>query len=333
MSELNGIRTPVVLLYNFDSTWTPAEVVECQQHTDRMADGLRREGHTVQLAEVRADVGSVLRRHDPRAAVVFNWCEGIDGLPNSYDLVARTLDEMGFTYTGAGPWTLAHTQDKSDFKRLLDQFGISTPRWRLFTDARRADEWTIFPAIVKPVAEHCSYGITADSVVDDVAGLRRQIDYVMGTFGAGALVEEFIAGREINASIWGNGTLEVLPLYEIDFSDIDDPRRRIVDFDSKWIPDSFQYRHTPSRCPTDLPGPVADRTRAAAMAAYRTLRCRDYGRIDIRLRDGIPYVVDVNANCDITIDGGFAKTAHVAGFDYGQMTSRIVRWAEHRKPN
>jgi D-alanine-D-alanine ligase len=69
------------------------------------------------------------------------------------------------------------------------------------------------------------------------------------------------------------------------------------------------------------------------MGAYRALRLRDYGRIDIRLRDGVPYVVDVNANCDITIDGGFAKTARVAGYDYGQMASRIVRWAAHRRPN
>ncbi len=68
------------------------------------------------------------------------------------------------------------------------------------------------------------------------------------------------------------------------------------------------------------------------LAAYRALRCRDYGRIDLRLREGAPYVVDVNANCDITIDGGFAKTAKVAGCDYGAMASRIVGWANRRRP-
>jgi D-alanine-D-alanine ligase len=297
-----------------------------------MAQGLREEGHAVELVEVRTDMVTPLRQYHPRKAVIFNWCEGLDGQPNSYDLVARTLDEMGFAYTGSDPWTLTHTQSKAKFKTQLDQFGISTPRWRVFTDVCEAGEWTVFPAIVKPVAEHCSYGINADSVVDDAAGLCRQIEYVMSTFGVGALVEEFIAGREINVSIWGNGKLEALPLYEIDFTGIDDPRRRIVDFDSKWTPDSFEWRHTASRCPTDLDEPVAERTRAAAIAAYRALKCRDYGRIDMRLRDGIPYVVDVNANCDITIDGGFAKTARVAGYTYGMMASRIVQWAAYRKP-
>lgn len=332
MSENKGVHPPVLLLYNIDSTWTPAEAIDCQRHIDRMAEALRDEGHAVQPVEVRRDVITPLRNYDPRQAVIFNWCEGIDGQPNAYDLVTQTLDGLGFAYTGSESWALANTQNKASFKAILDALGIATPRWRVFTEARDADAWTLFPAIVKPVAEHCSYGITADSVVDDGAGLRRQIDAVMGKFGVGALVEEFIEGREINVSIWGNGAPEALPLYEIEFPDIDDPRRRIVDYDSKWMLDSFQYTHTPSRCPTDLDEPVAERVRATALAAYRAMRCRDYGRIDIRLRDGLPYAVDVNANCDITIDGGFAKTAQVAGYGYGAMASRIVGWANKRRP-
>jgi D-alanine-D-alanine ligase len=62
------------------------------------------------------------------------------------------------------------------------------------------------------------------------------------------------------------------------------------------------------------------------------MRCRDYGRIDLRLRDGLPYVVDVNPNCDITREGGFAQTAKVAGYDYGAMASQIVSWASARRP-
>jgi len=331
MNEGNDTRQPVVLLYNVDSTWTPEEAVDCMQHVDRLANGLRARGHAVDMAEVRTDVAGALRGHDPRQAIVFNWCEGIDGQPNAYDLVTRVLDGLGFTYTGSGAWALENTQDKALAKKWLEHYGVSAPRGRVFTRPQDADEWSIFPAIVKPVAEHCSYGITPESVVDDVAALKRQIEFDMDRYGVGALVEEFIAGREINASIWGNGAPYVLPLYEIDFKDVDDPRRRIVDFDAKWTPDSYQYRHTPERCPANLDEATAGRIRAAALGAYHALQCRDYGRIDIRVRDGVPYVVDVNANCDITIDGGFAKTARVAGYDYGAMASQIVGWASKRK--
>lgn len=332
MKADNGHHPPVLLLYNVDSTWTPEEAVDCMQHVERMAGALRAEGHAVDNVEVQQDIQTPLRSFDPRQAVIFNWCEGIDGQPNAYDLVARTLDEMGFAYTGSDAWTLRNTQNKAEFKKILDSLGIPTPHWRVFTDTHAASEWNVFPAIVKPVAEHCSYGIGPDSVVTDTAGLKRQIEYLMDKFGAGALVEEFIAGREINVSIWGNGTPQPLPLYEIEFPGIDDPKRRIVDYDSKWTLESFQYAHTPSRCPTDIDEATADRIRNTALAAYRTLRCRDYGRIDTRVRDGVPYVVDVNANCDITIDGGFAKTAQAAGYNYGQMVSRIIGWADRRRP-
>jgi len=333
MSQSEQTHPPVLLLHNVDSSCTPEDALDCQAHVERMAGGLRAQGHMVETVPVHRDVAEPLRDHDPRDRIVFNWCEGIDGQPNAYDLVAHTLDQMGFAYTGSGPWTLAHTQNKADFKRILDEMGIATPRWRVFTDTQGADEWDVYPAIVKPVAEHCSYGITAESVVDDVTGLRRQIDYVMSTFGAGALVEEFIAGREINVSIWGNGTPMTLPLYEIDFAGIDDPQRRVVDYDSKWVPESFQYNHTGVRCPTDVDEPLAKTIRETSLAAYRAMRCRDYGRIDTRVRDGVAYVVDVNANCDITIDGGFAKTAKAAGYDYGGMASQIVKWASKRKAN
>jgi len=333
MSQNHDSHPPVLLLHNVDSSCTPEDALDCQEHVERMAGGLRAVGHTVETAPVYRDVAEPLRGYDPREQVVFNWCEGIDGQPNAYDVVARTLDQMGFIYTGSGPWTLQHTQNKADFKQILDDLGIPTPRWRVFTGSQDADSWDVFPSIVKPVAEHCSYGITSDSVVNDVAGLRRQIDAIMATFGVGALVEEYIAGREINVSIWGNGTPMTLPLYEIDFSGIDDPDQRIVSYDSKWVPGSFQYEHTPVRCPTDIDEPLEAGIRSTALAAYRAMRCRDYGRIDTRVRDGMAYVVDVNANCDITIEGGFSKTAKAAGYDYGAMASQIVKWASTRRRN
>jgi D-alanine-D-alanine ligase len=215
---------------------------------------------------------------------------------------------------------------------MLDQLNIPTPAWRACSSPDEVEGWGIFPAIVKPAAEHCSFGITDGAVVSDLKQLRERVAFVLQTYGGLALVEDFIVGREFNVSIWGNGRPAPLPLYEIDFSDIPDPQHRLVDFDAKWTKGSFTYEHTPSRCPAEVDDKVAVRIRDVAMAAYRALRLRDYGRIDMRVRDGQPYVVDVNSNPDITIDGGFAKTAAVAGYDYGAMVSRIVNLAAHRKP-
>jgi len=323
---------PVVILYNMDSSWNAQDVKEAEAYLMTMADDLARHGHPVELALVRRDVAEPLERFDPREHIIFNWCEGLDGVPRSFDRIPPVLEELGFVYTGATAWTLTMTQDKTTTKTVLDQLNIPTPAWCTFDSADEVKDWNIFPAIVKLSIEHCSTGITDGAVVSDLDQLRERVDYLVQNYGSQVLVEDFILGREFNVSIWGNGKPTPLPLYEIDFSGIPDPRRRVVDWDAKWVKGSFSYEHTPARCPAEVDGELAERIRSVAMEAYRALRLRDYGRIDMRVRDGQPYVVDVNANPDITIDGGFAKTAAVAGYDYGAMASRIINFAAHRKP-
>ena len=323
---------PAVILYNVESSWTEDEARECDVYLRTMADGLARQGHPVDLAPVRLDVAEPLSRFDPREHVIFNWCEGIDGIPRSYDRIPPVLEELGFAYTGATSWTLAMTQDKAATKMILDQMNIPTPAWKTFSSPDETKDWNIFPAIVKPSAEHCSFGITEGAVVTDLKQLRERVAHILQAYGGLALVEEFIVGREFNVSIWGNGRPAPLPLYEIDFSSIADPHQQVVNYDAKWVKGSFTYENTVSRCPAQIEEEVAERIRSAAMGAYRALRLRDYGRIDMRVRGGQPYVVDVNSNPDITIDGGFAKTTAVAGYSYGAAISRIINFAAHRKP-
>jgi len=54
--------------------------------------------------------------------------------------------------------------------------------------------------------------------------------------------------------------------------------------------------------------------------------------LDIRLRDGIFYVLDVNPNADISPDASVALSAEEAGFSFGQFGSLLVKLAAHRHP-
>ncbi|HLF02474.1 MAG TPA: hypothetical protein VI547_10900 [Anaerolineales bacterium] len=320
-----------LILFNLMSDWNPKDTDVNDVSIKRMRRGLMEQGYEVALAPVRKDVAEYLHGFDPREHVVFNWCEGLDGEPNAYEKIPPVLEEMGFAYTGADAWTLATTLDKGITKEYLLKHGVSTPISKVFTNAD-ADVWNRFPALVKPAIEHCSYGITPEAVVDCPEQLEERVQYVLDTWHQPALVEDFIDGPEFNVSLWGNGRLYVLPLAMLDFSGFADYHERIVSYDSKWDPNTEAFRLNPVMCPAPVDEELRCRIEQTAKAAYKALRLRDYGRIDIRVRDGIPYVLDVNSNPDITLEGGFARSARTAGFDYSQTVARILHFASKRLP-
>lgn len=323
---------PVLFLHNVDPAWPRTDIDEALRQAAEIEAGLLAQGHPVtSIALCDASLLAQLRLHDPREWVVFNWCEEIPGLPHSDTQVAEALERLGFTYTGSASATLALSWDKRRVKRLLDRSGLPTPRWRVY-HAPDPDGWSCFPAIVKPALEHCSYGVTSEAVVLTPAELQARIAYVLDTFHQPALVEDFIDGRELHVSLWGNGDVQMLPPAEMDFAAFADLHDRLCTFDSKFVPGSLHYDRIELRLPAALSEQEYAQLERAALVAYQALGCRDYARIDIRLRHGTFYVLDINPNPDISADTTTALAAELAGYPYGAMLSRLVGLAAHRHP-
>jgi D-alanine-D-alanine ligase len=331
-ARVEPLRYKAILLYSVMSDWTADDTALSDECITRMKRGLGVVGLESTPISVRTDVAGAVKHYDPREHVVFNWCEGLDGAPNAYDAIPPVLEELGFAYTGADAWALATTQDKAATKKILLESKIPTPVSKVYERAA-LNGWRRYPALVKPATEHCSFGITREAVVDSPQQLKERVQYVLDTWRCPALVEDFIDGTEYNVAVWGNGDeTRVLPISALDYSAFPDYHDRLCTFDSKWNPDSEAYRLTAVQCPALLEKTLVRRIERVALAAYRALRLRDYGRIDMRVRNGVPYVLDVNANPDITMEGGFARSARAAGFDYGQTTAKILSFAAQRMP-
>jgi len=323
---------PVLLIHNLSPIWTPEETREAEQDVSTLADALKSFGHQVELLAVGDECLSArLESYDPREQIVFNWCEELPGVLHSEPDVAAILERMGFVFTGSPCDALSLSQDKPRVKRRLDEWNLPTPRWAVY-EAPKADGWDIFPAIVKASHEHCSIGIAPESVVTSPAELEQRIEYILDEHKQPALVEEFINGREFLVPAWGNGKVTMLPIAEMDYGTLTDIRDRLFTYDAKYVSGSFLHERIDLRVSAELAPSVLADLEGVVLATYRVTGCRDYSRIDVRLRDGIFYVLDVNPNPDINPQTSLSSAAAEGGYSYGEMGSRIVNLAAARHP-
>lgn len=321
----------IALLHNLDPAWPQKDLDDALGQTVQLGTALEACGYEVTYVPVmNADLRAALEQCDPATHLVFNWCEGLPGVPHSEALVAGMLDAAGFVYTGASASALELAEDKPRVKELLVACGVPTPRGMLVEHTRELASWNIFPAIVKPSHEHCSMGMTAQSVVLTPRELAQQVARVHDTLQQPALVEEFIDGREFHVSFWGNRRLEMLPPVEMDFSRLSDVHERLCGYDAKFAPESRPYQEIQTILPAPLSEQELTRLKQVCSAAYRAVGCRDYGRLDVRMRDGEFYVLDVNPNPDFSADASMACAAEYVGYTYGQMGSRVIQMAAAR---
>jgi D-alanine-D-alanine ligase len=330
------MKAPVVLLYGLDDSSYDFEASATRALVASASHGLRERGWQVAEAEVRHDLVEALKPFPPQEWAVFNLCEGAPSQAFYYAKTARVLSAMGYAYTGSDPVALDQTQYKWKMKSLLHRNGVPTPQWGIFDSASQvtADALGsgIFPAIVKPANEHCSYGITRESVVMNLDEARQQAAQVIAQFQGPALIEEFLDSAEYNVSVWGPGKDHawVLGISTMTYDAFSDIRDRLCTFEAKWDPSSEPYQRIPAICPAPLPDALKAEIERVSIAAFAASGCRDYGRIDLRLKGGCPMALDVNANCDVSADGGFAAAARAAGLSYGQMMERILLYALER---
>jgi D-alanine-D-alanine ligase len=183
------------------------------------------------------------------------------------------------------------------------------------------------PCIVKPRGEDASHGLSEENVVFDRASLREQVERVSSLYGGIALVEEFIDGREFNATVLGNREPFVLPPSEIVYS-LPPGRPRLLTYASKWDPEDVYYTGTKPVCPAPLSSEQMQALADTASRSFRALECRGYARVDMRLdTDRVFNVLEVNPNPDISPGAGASIQAKAAGMDYPQFIERIVALA------
>lgn len=257
---------------------------------------------------------------------VFNICEGLNGYAREAQ-VPCLLDAYGIPYFFSDALTLAVSLDKGWTKRILRDAGVPTAPFAVIERAADLDLVDLpLPLFVKPVAEGSGKGINAHSRANDRDELKQRALEVMDRFRQPALVETYLPGREFTVGIVGTGDVaRVLGVMEIITTD----KAAGADY-------GFENKEN---CDQNIQYRLVDDAQAVAagdvaLNAWRVLRCRDGGRIDVRNdAAGRPHFIEVNPLAGLNPE--HSDLCYLAGFkghSYQQLIGMIVDSFLRRNP-
>jgi D-alanine-D-alanine ligase len=262
-----------------------------------------------------------------RPDCVFNLVESVSGTSRLIHVPPIYLEELRLPYTGCPAHAIELSNDKSLSKHILALMNAPTPRWGLPRTMQTGEGGTW---IVKAQHEHASFGMTQKNVVEGTTAAVELARQLTAEHKIDWIIEEFIDGREFNVSmVEGPTGPRLLPVAEIVFQNYGREMHKIIDYKAKWDEQSFEYKNTVRR----YDFPPADRALLAALEeislkVWAGFDLRGWARIDYRVdAGGTPFVVDVNANPDLSLDAGFmtaAGRAEIAPHDAIRMITNAA---------
>ncbi len=219
------------------------------------------------------------------------------------------FESLGIRYTGSDALSSAICMDKHISKLLAEDVGIATPRWKRIRKGQSIykNEFD-YPFVVKPNSEGSTIGLTIvhnendyDSAVEEAFKYDDEI-----------LIEEFISGKEITVSIVGE---DVLPIIEIR------PEHGLYDYECKYTKGMTEYI-----CPAELNEDLTKRIKQTAFEVYKLLKCRHYGRVDLRLdNNNQHWFLELNTLPGMTDTSLLPKAAKATGISFEQLIGKIIK--------
>jgi D-alanine-D-alanine ligase len=262
------------------------------------------------------DLSELKRLGIARCFISLHGRHGEDGT------VQGALELLGIPYTGSGVMASAVAMDKVMTKRIWLAEGLATPRHVWLAPGEHSAEQVQavptqlgLPLIVKPPREGSSIGITKVHTAEQMPGAVA----LAARYDADVLCEEFITGEEVTCPVLGEGAdAHALPVVRIRAPD------GAYDYQNKYFTDVVQYL-----CPSGLPEAEEREIQRLAVASYRALGCRGWGRADLMIRasDRQPFLLEMNTSPGMTTHSLVPMSARAMGLDYPQLCLLILSQA------
>ena len=285
-----------------------------------------------EVIPIESDERAYSRLFKIKPQLVFNIAERLIG-PNRESHIPTICEILDIPYTGSDPLTLGICLDKSRTKEILSYHNIPTPRFMLIRSLDELPENMDLPVIVKPLYEGSSKGIWNNSVVYNMLDLKERVREVFTTYKQPIIIEQFINGREFTVGVLGNyPNIEILPIVEIDHSQLPVGATPIYSYEAKWEWDTPDKPLAIFKCPSDILPDLEDRIKIVVKNTCKVLSIKDWCRVDVRLDDkDVPNILEVNPLPGILPNpednSCLPKAARAAGYTYSQLLHRVAEEA------
>lgn len=291
-------------------------------------------GHELEVVGIDDDLTPLREAvHTFKPHVVFNLLEEFARSERHMAYLLGYLELVRQPYTGCNPVGMMLSADKGLQRKILRNHRVRIPEFHVFRMGRRIrrPKKLTFPLIVKSATVHGSVGISQASIVTSDEKLQERIEFVHQSIGTDALVEQYIAGRELYVGVLGNQRLQTFPPQELNFEKLPEGTHLIATEKAKWDVTYQKRIGLNSAQAKDLDEPTRRRIDSMCKRAYKALSQSGYARLDLRLADdGKVYLIESNPNCDLAHDDEFAEGAKAAGMDYSTLIQRILSRGERR---
>jgi D-alanine-D-alanine ligase len=225
--------------------------------------------------------------------------------------VQTILQTIGVPYTGSGPLGSAVAMDKDLSKRLFQEAGVPTARWRMAPiTAALAGKEIGWPLVVKPSRQGSTVGL---SIVKQQSEFEAAV-MIASEYDTEVMIEGFIPGRELTVGILEDQALAVGEII---------PKHEIFDYECKYTPGMSEEIF-----PADLPAAVTQECQRLGVAAHKALKLSGYSRVDFRLTpDGRLFCLEANTLPGMTATSLLPQSAKAAGIEFAALCDRICRIA------
>lgn len=285
------------------------------------------QGSCISVADLHDPILLLDKKIQDQIDIVFSICE-MKGYRFRESIVPSLCELIKKPYVFSPPDTLLLSLDKNLCNFVVRQSGCQVPEWVTITDVRQLDAYQLpsKPWIVKPSAEGSGMGLSDDSVMFQFDDLTQKIQYLVNLYQQPVIVQEYLPGREFTVGVVeSKGTL--IPTKAIEVIPVNKSSRFIYHYEAKEKADRL-VRFIPLENEPQLENEIIK----IAKKSFRSIRCRDIARVDIRLdRNDNPHFLEINPLPHLHPEiGDVCRSAKASGFEYRTLLNTILENAIDR---